>query len=744
MDIDQLEAEAQRLALQQVANMLQRPDQLEKVDQYKQRVIRKKNSVEAMLKTAMQSQLDDVKLGLNQLQAALHDIQESRQSLQEIEAALEEVPALLPQFSELREESRLHQQYEAAVCTMDFTLMIDKFVERAQKVMDQGTLLAAHKYLIELERTRDRLLIDLLRKLGGHSSEMERLKAHFKEVEALSDRLGKQLWLKLSRTLATVRREPQEIVTVLRIVEREEQADAELRDALTTDYVPPGRPKRWRQRALQVLEEAVNTRIEANAFESRADNKMWLVRHLEVCRLLVLEDLQVVKKLCVACFPPHYGILNTYVKMYHTALSKHLMETISCGLEGNEYFTLLSWTQNTYPGPELLGHPSLAISTKALPPLLDQHTVDTLIKEYVEKIETNYQSWLEKTVAQEVSDWRRDVPPDADGDLFQTAAPLIVFQMIDQNLQVAKSVSDDFAMQVLSVSLSQVTKFCGDYREAIVAYKGQHFTDRSLIRYFTHYMIAIVNNCSSIMELAKQTRDRYWKPLSNDYGVARSLETLLSTYQKLGNDSAGFLLEEMALDLEPHFRDLLTRRWMGSPEAVNTICATVEDYCHDYVHLRPETFEQTVADALQMIYQKYLAALLQKRITFKSPEERKAGADKIVSDTSQLVETFERISPASVSHEEDSPDAILRAMTEVLRVEDADLLTLELHGLLRHCPDASSDHLTGLLLLRGDLGRLEVRQRVQQLLEAAPPSGAQPATTVMSQVQLPSGLFQFT
>ena len=37
MDIEQLEAEARRLALQQVANMLQRPDQLEKVDQYKQR-----------------------------------------------------------------------------------------------------------------------------------------------------------------------------------------------------------------------------------------------------------------------------------------------------------------------------------------------------------------------------------------------------------------------------------------------------------------------------------------------------------------------------------------------------------------------------------------------------------------------------------------------------------------------------------------------------------------------------------
>ena len=63
---------------------------------------------------------------------------------------------------------------------------------------------------------------------------------------------------------------------------------------------------------------------------------------------------------------------------------RQLMETISCGLEGNEYFTLLSWTQNTYPGPELLGHPSLAISTQALPPLLEKQTVDTLIREYVE------------------------------------------------------------------------------------------------------------------------------------------------------------------------------------------------------------------------------------------------------------------------------------------------------------------------------------------------------------------------
>ena len=36
-------------------------------------------------------------------------------------------------------------------------------------------------------------------------------------------------------------------------------------------------------------------RIEGNQLEDRTTNKMWLVRHLEITRQLVLEDLRVVK-----------------------------------------------------------------------------------------------------------------------------------------------------------------------------------------------------------------------------------------------------------------------------------------------------------------------------------------------------------------------------------------------------------------------------------------------------------------
>ena len=44
--------------------------------------------------------------------------------------------------------------------------------------------------------------------------------------------------------------------------------------------------------------------IEANQMEDRAMNKMWLVRHLEVTRQLVLEDLRVVKVHHPSCCCP--------------------------------------------------------------------------------------------------------------------------------------------------------------------------------------------------------------------------------------------------------------------------------------------------------------------------------------------------------------------------------------------------------------------------------------------------------
>ena len=210
---------------------------------------------------------------------------------------------------------------------------------------------------------------------------VSKFQAYFSGVQHLSEQLGKQLWLVLGRSLNTVRKEPQVVVTAVRIIEREERADAyAIQRQKQSGFLPPDRPKGWKARALEVLSDAVVERIEGNQFEERVDNKMWLVRHLEVTRLLIIEDLRVVKTLCAPCFPPHWDIVNQFFQKYHSSLSKHLEEVIAAGLVANEFVTLLSWVLQTYPGPELLQHQDVNIDPKTLGLLLSEDSIEKLYK----------------------------------------------------------------------------------------------------------------------------------------------------------------------------------------------------------------------------------------------------------------------------------------------------------------------------------------------------------------------------
>lgn len=175
-----------------------------------------------------------------------------------------------------------------------------------------------------MENSRDDLLFELHKLPNQLVHDKVMLKAYFSDVEKLSDLLEKQLRLVISRTLNTVRKEPTVIVTALRIIEREEKVDEEAyKHEKQTGFMPPGRPKHWKAMAFDVLEKSVYTRIEGTQIEERSDDKLWLVRFLELIRQLILEDLRVVNTLCVPCFPPRYNIIDKFVHMYHSCLSRH-------------------------------------------------------------------------------------------------------------------------------------------------------------------------------------------------------------------------------------------------------------------------------------------------------------------------------------------------------------------------------------------------------------------------------------
>uniref|UniRef100_A0A8P4KGC3 Exocyst complex component Sec6 n=1 Tax=Dicentrarchus labrax TaxID=13489 RepID=A0A8P4KGC3_DICLA len=679
--MEETSREAVATAVQRVAGMLQRSDQLDKVEQYRRREARKKASVEARLKAAIQSQLDGVRTGLTQLHSALLDVKDIQGSLADVSKDWRQSINTIENLKDVKDAVVQHSQLASAVENLKNIFSVPEIVTETRELIEQAELLQAHRKLMELECSRDDLMYEQYRMDSKNTSDMNLISNYFEDVQGLSDELAKQLWMVLQRSMVTVRRDPTMLVSVVRIIEREEKIDRRMVDRKKqTGFIPPGRPKRWKDKMFEVLEGTVSTRIEGTQSVTREADKMWLVRLLEITRKYVLDDLIVVKNLMVQCFPPHYNTFNRFFSLYHNAVSIRVTELASEDLEANEIVSLLTWVLNTYKSVEMMGHPELRseCDINQLEPLLPQHVVDDLLSKYVKTFTSNITGWLRKALETDKKDWQKETEPEADQDgYYQTTLPAIVFQMC---------------------------VFVCRYREEAMAYKEEHLRDRQLPQCYVQYMIAIINNCQTFKESINSLKRKYSQssePTDSDAAIERTLN-------EVAKEGCQFLLDEVFLDLEHHLNELLTRKWLTGSHAVDTICVTVEDYFNDFNKIKKPFNQEMTSEALRRVVVEYIKAVMQKRITFKNADERREGAERMIKEADQFKFLFRKL---AAGEDTDRLCGAIAAIAEVFKLTDPTLLFLEVTTLVSKYPDIREEHIQALLAVRGDASR-EMRQMI--------------------------------
>ncbi|VDN02575.1 unnamed protein product [Thelazia callipaeda] len=584
MDAEAIEKEAHAAALVQVAQMFQRPDQLEKIDVFKKRADRKKTAVEAMLRTGVQSQLEGIRTAIGHLSTTVDDIKGVETNLQEIYVTLLAFPQLKKKMAKLREANLKNGQYSTAIGHLQHIHKINETIDKTREYIQDGRLLLAHKNIMEMEHARDDLMYELL-------------KSYFSDLEKVVHELAKQLWYVCSRCLEAVcgtEQGPIQLVTALRIIEREERIDHYYmeRRPSSGDFIPPGRPRNWRSRCLEVIASTVKQRIEGNQLEDRSLNKQWLARYLEVCRLVLVNDLMVAKSAASPCFPPYYEIYDRFVSIYHNLLSGRLREIASDRLEKNELVQLLSWV-NSYGSEQILGNSRLQINVNALlgdHPLLSKSTITQLCDRFIEINRQDMREWLEKTLMQEKDDWYKNVHPEEERlGYFYTQLPSIIFGMIEDTISLTKEVSHDIIPNVVEASVEEFLNFANKYKDAAVAYKTKHFENRSYFNEFTATMIAVANNfdiCADSTERLKQhirltmeadisRSDSNAEKSSSIMTVSR--QTLLDKIDQLKKrwniglqSTIGTLLDEVCEDISPHLAEILTKKWYYYIQVLNS------------------------------------------------------------------------------------------------------------------------------------------------------------------------------
>uniref|UniRef100_A0A1A8L8V3 Exocyst complex component 3 n=1 Tax=Nothobranchius pienaari TaxID=704102 RepID=A0A1A8L8V3_9TELE len=706
--MEETSREAVATAVQRVAGMLQRSDQLDKVEQYRRREARKKASVEARLKAAIQSQLDGVRTGLTQLHSALLDVKDIQSSLADVSKDWRQSINTIENLKDVKDAVVQHSQLASAVENLKNIFSVPEIVVETQQLIEQGELLQAHRKLMELECSRDDLMYEQYRMDSKNTSDMHLISIYFEDVQGLSDELAKQLWMVLQRSMVTVRRDPTMLVSVVRIIEREEKIDRRMVDRKKqSGFIPPGRPKRWKDKMFEVLEGTVSTRIESTQAVTKEADKMWLVRLLEITRKYVLDDLIVVQNLMVQCFPPHYNTFNRFFSLYHNAVSSRVKELASEELEANEIVSLLTWVLNTYKSVEMMGHPDLSseCDINQLEPLLPQDVVNELLSKYVKTFTSNITGWLRKALETDKKDWQKESEPEADQDgFYQTTLPAIVFQMFEQNLQVAAQIDGDFKEQVLKLCLKQMNSFLVRYREEAVAYKEEHLKDRQLPQCYVQYMIAIINNCQTFKESISSLKRKY----SRSSELSDSDAAIDRTLGEVAKEGCQFLLDEVFLDLEHHLSELLTRKWLTGSHAVDTICVTVEDYFNDFNKIKKPFNQEMTNEAHRRVVVEYIKAVMQKRITFKNADERKEGAERMIKEADQFKFLFKKL---AAGEDTERLCGAISAIAEVFKLTDPTLLFLEVTTLVSKYPDIREEHIQALLSVRGDASR-EMRQMI--------------------------------
>ncbi|PIK38860.1 putative exocyst complex component 3 [Apostichopus japonicus] len=639
------EIEAIENASKRVENMLKRPDQLERVEQLRRKEARKKASVEARLKTAMQSQLDGVKTGLIQLNGALNGIKEIRKWIVEVDEMYEECSELTSKLGDVKDVANEHSQLAAAVDNLKHIFTVPENIRLTEQYIEDEKYLLAHKGLMELESSRDDLFYELHKNPSNDVSDDLLLKKYFEKVETLSNNLFLKIKSLLQQLLNAVQTRPALIVTCLRIIEREERLDRKFSERKKmSDFDAPGRPKQWKHKVFEILEKSANSRIEGSQIEDRREERMWLVRHLELIRQNVFNDLKIVKFLCTP------ASLRT---------TKYLAPT-------SESITRLSRDI----GPLCLGNPELGINLKNVKPLLSDQTVDKLQQDFMQTLHKNIQTWMKNALDSDFKDWHQEMEPESGSDGFYlTQLPVIIFQMIEQNLQVSKQMNEDLTSKVVLICVEELQTFVATYRETIQEYKQEHLADRNFPPYFFQYMVAIANNFHIFVDYCQQLERRHLKlPLGETSGTSL-FRGLLDAYHNLAGECLRDLLNEMFMDLHPQFKDIMSRQWLEEQGCiqVDTICATIEDYYHDFIHLRKNNFESLIKELERKTLACYLkAVVVDGKLNFKTYEERKKAGEKLCKEGQFTYES-------------------IPAMAEVIKLEDTMLISLEISVISTVC-----------------------------------------------------------
>ncbi|XP_032179840.1 exocyst complex component 3-like protein isoform X5 [Mustela erminea] len=567
---------ARGAALKWASGIFYRPEQLARLGQYRSREVQRTCSLEARIKSVVQSYLEGVKTGVWQLAQASEAVQGAREALGQAHGLLQGMAETTQTLKPLREQVAQHKQLRVLSQLLPRLWAVPAAVAHTQTLIDAQRLLEAYVCLRELEQLQE----ETWAPLEGLELPV------FEGLGPLAEALGRAVETVAGAAGQLAREDPALLVAAVRVAEVDAGYMASLELA----------PRDWRQRCLQALQEGLErTHFGTPLLPEPGALAGWL----EALRVALPAELALAEALVAPCCPPHYKVVQLWAHTLHSGLRRCLQQLLEGpGLGAADAFTLLHWALHVYLGPEMMG--SLELGPEAdvsqLEPLLTLENIEQLEATFVAQTQANVTQWLQRALDGEVAEWNREQEPGTDSSgFYHSPMPAIVLQILEENIRVTSLVSESLQQRVHGMALSELGTFL---------------------------------RSSSVSGL---------QPEGAASGALAPVGTALDELQRR---ICRLVLEALLAELQPLFAALPSRRWLSSPELLDDVCERTARFCQEFRRVRDPAAQLLLAEAERMVVLQYLRALMQGRLVCRGAHERTQVAERLQHDAAQLRELF--------------------------------------------------------------------------------------------------------
>ncbi|KAJ3129089.1 SNARE-binding exocyst subunit S6 [Nowakowskiella sp. JEL0407] len=725
-------ADATEGAISRITDLLRTPDDLtNKLASVRRKFALERASIDAQLKTAVESQLADAQHGLDVLKESTSDMENVKRNMGVIDKLCADSQNTISNYAQIKKVlkavfsddvlmiyfnqlSQTHQNFKATKDVIDQFQRLNSLVERIQQLLDHDAkdilgpadnLLLIHYQIFQLELFRNNTM---LKSQGSSGDVINTLNNYFQKVDQFAKKFEEYIW-ELSKNLVNLvkRNNGSVVVRLVKIIETEEKADEliSLQEVNDENYsTHPRSIKGYRIKFFDIVRHSIESQIE-DVYVQFKSNQQILLKELDV----VVDDLVVVHDELVPLFPKRYNIFQFFVLELHRSVHGVMVKLLNGHIEPASILMLLKWVRDYY------GNMSkrLGVGEELLEPHLLDNREDEMIQQYVELVHQKLSEWLSNLLKTDIGDFiGREKCPEADGSgMYLLSGSVIVFQMFNQQVDIVlTSNRGQLLYEVVTVCTNLIEEFQSTWMEVIEA-EYQKFVNKSpeFKGGIVEYLVALANDSMRSSEFSETMLNRL-EPvidLAHRKQIIDQINQLRNGFMKLAKRCYTVFIDITLIDCRPAFIKLYCAEWYEQ-DLVKLIIGTMEDYCEDIqAHMTEYLFSKFTADLLDRYLITSIEAMRNRGGKFKMP----GAVDKMKVDIDNSIEFFSRFKNAK--RVKGSFD-VMEKLWKILECNPR-LAFLEFYTLWKAYPDVPIVFVEDVLQRREDLDKATLKEVIESI-----------------------------